>query len=175
MPTEERPQDARGRREPEKGERPADPGDHRAGRSHDHWWNRVHDRLHANPALSLTTKLAITTVGSLVIVAGLVMMVTPGPGIVGIILGLAILSTEYEWADRWLLKARQKAHEARLRAEAMDPRERRRRLLLTGLVFLALTGAILGYVLVYDWPRFAVDGWNWVQGLAGWVPDLPGM
>ena len=104
-----------------------------------------------------------------------VMMVTPGPGIVGIILGLAILSTEYEWADRWLARARQKAHEARLRAEAMDPRERRRRLLLTGLVFLALAAAILGYVLVYDWPRFAVDGWDWLQGLAGWVPELPGM
>jgi uncharacterized protein (TIGR02611 family) len=176
MPTEERPQDARGRRaEPAEGERPAEPGDGSGRRSHDHWWTRAHNRLHANPALSLTTKLAITTIGSLVIVAGLVMMVTPGPGIVGIVLGLAILSTEYEWADRWLVRARQKAHEARLRAEAMDPRERRRRLLLTGLVFLAVSAAILGYVLVYDWPRFAVDGWDWVQGLAGWVPDLPGM
>ena len=175
MPTEERPQDTRGHRAEPEEERPAGAESDRPGRSHDHWWNRLHGHLHANPALSLTTKLAITTVGSLVVVAGLVMMVTPGPGIVGIILGLAILSTEYEWADRWLSRARQKAHEARLRAEAMDPRERRRRLLLTGLVFLALTAAILGYVLVFDWPRFAVEGWNWLQGLAGWVPELPGM
>jgi uncharacterized protein (TIGR02611 family) len=135
----------------------------------------VHRRLHANPALSLTTKLLVTTLGTLVIVGGLVMMVTPGPGIVGIVLGLAILATEYDWAERWLAKAREKAHEARLKAEAMDPKVRRRRLVLGGLFFLAVAGAVAFYVVVYDWPGFAIDSWNWLQDLAGWVPDLPGM
>jgi uncharacterized protein (TIGR02611 family) len=135
----------------------------------------LHRRLHANPALSVTTKLVVTTIGTLVLVGGIVMMVTPGPGIVGIALGLAILSTEYEWADRWLVKAREKAHQARLRAEAMDPKVRRRRLLLTGLAVLAVAAAVVAYVVAYDWPGFAVGGWNWVQGLAGWVPELPGM
>jgi uncharacterized protein (TIGR02611 family) len=131
--------------------------------------------MHANPALSLTTKLLVTTLGTLVIGAGLVMMVTPGPGLLGIVLGLAILATEYDWADRWLVAARRKLHEARLRAEAMDPKVRRRRLILTGAVFLAVTGAVVTYVVVFDWPLFALDGWEWLQGLAGWVPDLPGM
>ncbi|HLN77120.1 MAG TPA: PGPGW domain-containing protein [Nocardioidaceae bacterium] len=135
----------------------------------------VHRRFHANPALSLTTKLIVTSLGTLVLVAGIIMMVTPGPGIVGIALGLAILSTEYEWADRWLVKAREKAHQARLRAEAMDPKVRRRRVLLTGLAVLAVAAAVVAYVVAYDWPGFAVGGWNWVQGLAGWVPELPGM
>jgi uncharacterized protein (TIGR02611 family) len=136
---------------------------------------RLHGRLHANPALSLTTKLVVTTLGTLVLVAGVVMMVTPGPGIVGIALGLAILATEYDWADRWLVKAREKAHEARLKAGALDPKVRRRRLLLAGLVFIALAAAIVAYVAAYDWPRFALDGWDWLQGLAAWIPDLPGM
>lgn len=109
------------------------------------------------------------------LVGGIVMMVTPGPGIVGIVLGLAILATEYEWADRWLAKAREKAHEARLKAEALDPKVRRRRLLLTGLVFLVVVGLVIVYVVAFDWPGFAVDGWDWVQGLGGWVPELPGM
>lgn len=135
----------------------------------------LHRRFHANPALSATTKVVVTTIGTLVLVAGIVMMVTPGPGIVGIALGLAILATEYEWADRWLVKARQKAHEARLKAQAMDPKVRRRRLLLTGLALLAIVAAIAAYVAAFDWPGFAVRGWNWVQGLAGWVPELPGM
>lgn len=117
----------------------------------------------------------MTTVGALVITAGLVMMVTPGPGIVGIALGLAILSTEYEWADRWLAKARDKAHEARLKAEAMDPAVKRRRLVLSGLVFLVVATTVITYVVLYDWPRLAIDGWNWLQGLVGWVPELPGM
>ena len=136
---------------------------------------RLHNRLHAHPALSLTTKLVVTTVGTLVIAAGVVMMVTPGPGIVAIVLGLAILATEYDWAERWLVKARRKAHAARMRAQAMDPAVRRRRLVLTGLGLLAAFVAVGAYVAVYDWPSMAVDGWNWVQGLAGWVPELPAM
>lgn len=155
MTTEEHP--------PEAGSRPA------RERSGLHRW------LHANPALSLTTKIAVTTIGVLVLLGGVLMMVTPGPGIVGIALGLAILATEYEWAHRWLQKARDKAHEARLKAEAMDPKVRRRRLLVSGLVVLALTAGVVTYVAIYDWPTVAVDGWDWVQGLAGWVPDLPGM
>lgn len=143
--------------------------------SHARRRSRLHNRLHANPALSVTTKVVITTVGSLVVAAGLVMMVTPGPGIVGILVGLAILSTEYEWAARWLAKARAKAHEARVRAEGMDSKLRRRRLLLGGAAFLGVLalGALL--VFLYGWPAPAVDGWDRVQGVARWVPDLPGM
>ncbi len=132
-------------------------------------------RLHANPALSLTTKLVVTTLGTLVLVAGLVMMVTPGPGLVGIVLGLAILATEYDWADRWLVRAREKVHQARLKAAALDPRVRRRRILLTAAVVAAVISAAAVLVAFYGWPGFAVDGWDWLQGLAGWVPDLPGM
>ena len=131
--------------------------------------------MHANPALSLTSKIVVTTVGVLVMGAGLLMMVTPGPGIVGIVLGLAILSTEWEWAGRWLAAAKRKAKEAKEKAEAMDPRVRRRRLLLVGLVLLVLAAAVSAYVAVYDWPALAVGSWNWMQGLAGWVPELPGM
>lgn len=135
---------------------------------------RLHQRMHAHPALALTTKIVVTTVGVLVIVAGLVMMVAPGPGILGVIVGLAILATEWDWADRWLRKARQKAHEARMKAEQMDPRVRRRRLLIGGLSLVLVAAVVVTYVVVYDWPGYALDGWDWLQSMAGWVPDLPG-
>lgn len=135
----------------------------------------MHQRLHSHPALALTTKLVVTTIGVLVLLAGVVMMVTPGPGIAAIALGLAILATEYDWAHRWVEKAREKAHEARLRAQAVDPKVRRRRLLVTGLALFALGGGWTAYVVSSGWPGMAVDGWDWVQGLAGWVPELPGM
>jgi uncharacterized protein (TIGR02611 family) len=131
--------------------------------------------MHAHPALALTTKIVVTTVGVLVIVAGLVMMVAPGPGILGVIVGLAILATEWDWADRWLRKARQKAHEARIKAEQLDPRVRRRRLLIGGLSLVLVAAVVVTYVVVYDWPGYALDGWDWLQSMAGWVPDLPGM
>ena len=135
---------------------------------------RLYRRLHANPALSLTTKIVVTVVEVLVMGTGIVMMVTPGPGIVGIVLGLAILASEYAWADRWLVKAREGARgEGQGRADG--PQGRRRRLLLAGLVLLVVVGAVAAYVTAYDWPVLAVDAWNWLQGVAGWMPELPGM
>ncbi len=136
---------------------------------------RLHRRLHANPALALTTKIVVTTVGVLVICAGTVMMVTPGPGIVGIAIGLAILATEYDWAERWLQKAKEKAQQAKARSDQMDPKVRRRRIVVTVLVTVLVVAVVGAYVATYDWPTPAVDGWDWVQGLVGWVPELPGM
>lgn len=165
--------------EPENGpavgasEAPAVPDEAPKGRRHRR--GRLHQKLHANPALGLTTKIVVTVIGVLVIGAGLVMMVAPGPGIVGIAVGLAILATEWDWADRWLVAARRKAHEAKVRAESMDPKVRRRRIALSVLVMLVVGAALVFYVATYDWPRPAVNGWNWVQDLAAWVPELPGM
>lgn len=57
-------------------------------------------------------RVAVTIVGLVVLAGGLVMIVTPGPGIIGIIGGLAILGTEYAWAQRWLARVRAKAKQA---------------------------------------------------------------
>ncbi|GAA4889631.1 PGPGW domain-containing protein [Streptomonospora salina] len=72
--------------------------------------------MHAHPVLSLTWRAAVATVGTVILLAGVVMCVTPGPGIAGIILGLAILATEFNWARGILLYARRWAHYAKLRA-----------------------------------------------------------
>lgn len=139
------------------------------------WLRRLHARAHANPVTGLLTKVVVTCVGVLVIVAGFVMLVVPGPGIVAIIVGLGILSTEWAWADRWVDRARAAAHRAAERAREMDPAVRRRRIALILLAVVVVGGALAWYLAVYDWPRFAVDGWNWVQDLSGVVPELPGM
>ena len=136
---------------------------------------RLYRKLHSHPVLSLTTKIVVTLVGSLVLLAGVVMIFTPGQGILAIVLGLAILATEYTWAERWLKAAKDKAAEAKRRAQEMDPKVRRRRLLLTGAAVLLVGGLVVAYIVAYDWPSVAVDGWNWVQSLGGWVPELPGM
>lgn len=72
-------------------------------------FQRIHASLHRNPITGLITKITVTVLGVLVIGAGLVMMVTPGPGIVGIILGLSILGLEWHWAQRWMHAMKEKA------------------------------------------------------------------
>lgn len=139
------------------------------------FWKRLHTRLHRNPVLALVTKVVVGIVGMILLVAGIIMIVTPGPALVLIPLGLAVLSTEFAWARKALEKVRDKAVQAKEKAAAQDPRVRRRNRLISVTVFLVVAGAATWYLVTYDWPAVAVDGWDWVQGMAGWVPDLPGM
>jgi tellurite resistance protein TerC len=52
-------------------------------------------------------RIAIAVVGGTVVLLGVVMIVTPGPGLVGIAVGLAILAVEFAWARRWLKRLRE--------------------------------------------------------------------
>jgi uncharacterized protein (TIGR02611 family) len=47
-------------------------------------------------------RIGFAALGFLVLAAGIVMLVTPGPGIPVIVLGLAMLALEFAWAERWL-------------------------------------------------------------------------
>ena len=60
-----------------------------------------------HPTLLLVWKIVSITVGSLLILLGLVMLVTPGPGWLAIFGGLAMLSPHSVWAKSilsWLKK-----------------------------------------------------------------------
>jgi uncharacterized protein (TIGR02611 family) len=56
-------------------------------------------------------RIAIGIVGGSVLVAGVLMIVLPGPAFVVIPVGLGILSLEFAWARSWLKKARTKAED----------------------------------------------------------------
>ena len=58
-------------------------------------------------------RIGITVAGFTVLVAGVALLVLPGPGWLLIFAGLAILSTEYLWARRLLSTAKQKAEQAK--------------------------------------------------------------
>ena len=47
-------------------------------------------------------RVAVTIVGSVLVLGGLVLLVLPGPGLVVVALGFAVLGTEYMWAARAL-------------------------------------------------------------------------
>lgn len=54
-------------------------------------------------------RIVIGIVGGTVVALGVVMMVTPGPGIPAILVGLGILGVEFAWARHWLKKVKAKA------------------------------------------------------------------
>ena len=45
-----------------------------------------------------TKRIAVTVVGGALVLGGLAMIVLPGPGILVIAIGFAVLGTEYAWA-----------------------------------------------------------------------------
>ena len=45
-------------------------------------------------------RLAVLVVGVVITLAGLVLLLTPGPGLLLIVAGLGILATEFAWARR---------------------------------------------------------------------------
>jgi uncharacterized protein (TIGR02611 family) len=138
---------------------------------------RLHTYLHRRRLTAILTKIVVTIVGTMVILVGIVLSGpgVPGPGFVVIVFGLAILATEFEWAERLLKRARAWLERSRDRVRDMDPVVRRRRILLGLLAMAVVAGGVAAYLWVYDWPGYAVNGWDWVQDINGAVPELPGM
>jgi uncharacterized protein (TIGR02611 family) len=60
----------------------------------------------ASGLLGLLWRLGVLVVGTILLVAGVIMIVMPGPAIVFIPLGLGVLATEFPWARTVLCKAR---------------------------------------------------------------------
>ena len=51
-------------------------------------------------------RIVVAVVGMSVMLIGVVMIVTPGPALIVIPIGLAILSIEFAWARYWLQRLR---------------------------------------------------------------------
>ena len=106
-----------------------------------------------NRGLEVAYRAVIGLIGFAIIITGLVLIPLPGPGWLIVFGGLAVLSTEFAWAERLLHFAREKVQgwtEWVLR----QPLAIRALIGLVGLVFVA--AAIVIYAEVF--------------GLPGWLP-----
>jgi tellurite resistance protein TerC len=55
----------------------------------------------------LAKRIAITVIGVSILAIGVVMIITPGPALILIPVGLAILGLEFAWARIWLKRLRE--------------------------------------------------------------------
>ena len=92
-------------------------------------------------------RAGVLIVGMSVLMAGVAMLVLPGPGWAAIILGLVILASEYAWARRVLEPVKRWARRA---ADlALDPRRRRRNLVIVAVVGAVAAIAGVWYLRTY--------------------------
>jgi len=96
------------------------------------------EQIRRRRTLDVTYRVFVLVIGVLVALAGVAMLVLPGPGWLVIILGVAILATEYAWANRLLQRVKDWAERAK--NAALDPkrRKRNRNLAIAGCVAAAL-------------------------------------
>lgn len=99
-------------------------------------------------------RFAVTIVGVALLVVGAAMMVLPGPGILGIVAGLAVLATEYVWARRLLTRAKEQAEKVQEAAVASPWRT-------AGSVLTAVGMIVVGILMItiddVAWP--VLDRW----------------
>ena len=68
--------------------------------------------------IRLLRRIAVSVVGTVILVVGVVLLVAPGPGLVVIALALAVFAIEYQWARRNLAAVQARARSAALKAAA---------------------------------------------------------
>jgi uncharacterized protein (TIGR02611 family) len=85
-------------------------------------------------------RIAFGVAGAIVLLAGLVMLVTPGPAFVLIPIGLAMLALEFVWAERLLTRALEQAEKAKQKAAETTPLQR---LLSAIAIALAVAGVVV--------------------------------
>ncbi len=73
-------------------------------------------------------RIGVFIVGWVIVLAGVIMLITPGPGWAAVFLGLSILATEFTWAERLKRWVQKVVADAAHKIQARRAARRRRRL-----------------------------------------------
>ncbi|PWN03255.1 hypothetical protein DJ010_09060 [Nocardioides silvaticus] len=113
-----------------------------------------------SPMTGAAKRVLLEVVGWLLLVAGIAALVLPGPGLLLMFAGLAVLSQQYEWAERWVEPVRLRA--LRGAAESVETWPR---IVLSTVFSLGLIGCGVLWIIKPDVPSWwpLSDGW-WLPG-----------
>jgi uncharacterized protein (TIGR02611 family) len=107
-----------------------------------------------------TKRIAIGIVGGLVVIIGIIAVPYPGPGWLIVFSGLAILATEFAWAQRVLDFAKGYYEEWKAWLRRQSPSVRLAVIIVTGLVVITTLWLVNAFGLVNTWLHLPFD---WVQ------------
>jgi uncharacterized protein (TIGR02611 family) len=95
---------------------------------------------HRGRVRALLVRIGVTVLGPLVVLAGVAMLVLPGPGLVVMALGGALLALEYDWARRVLAACARTLDRGRRAVVPRDASTARRALgVVTAIVLVVAT------------------------------------
>lgn len=105
-------------------------------------------------------KTFVTLIGSIVLVAGIIMIPYPGPGWVTVFAGLGILSTEYKWAKDLLSYAKGKYDAWAEWVEKQNKYFKAFLWIMTAAIVVATLWLLNAYGLINDFLNWEFD---WVK------------
>ncbi len=107
-------------------------------------------------------RVVLEVLGWLLVVAGIAALILPGPGLLALFAGLALLSHQYEWAER-----RMRPVERRAKKTAADSVQTWPRIAMSGLLCAVLMGLGALWILQPPAPEpWPLDESWWLFG--GW-------
>ena len=112
----------------------------------------VRERREKHLERNRIVRVVVAIFGFLVVLAGLAMLVLPGPGLLVIAIGLGILALEFVWAERLLERTVDKMDEA---TDAVKRSSRKQRAFGVALLVLGAAGLVAAAVL-WDLPFLPV-------------------
>jgi uncharacterized protein (TIGR02611 family) len=112
----------------------------------------VRERREKHLERSRIVRIVVAIFGFLVVLAGLAMLVLPGPGLLVIAIGLGILALEFVWAERLLEKTVDKMEEAADTVKRSSPLQQA---LAVALLALGAAGLVAAAIL-WDLPLLPV-------------------
>lgn len=130
-------------------------------------WGRLREQAARNRGWRWTRRWGAVALGWLLLALGLAALFLPGPGLLMLAAGLAVLSQEYEWAERRLHPVKKRAFEA----AAFGVRTWPRICLSTlGGLWLIALGLVWGVgVRIPTWwvfgPQLPFQGWGVASSL----------
>lgn len=114
--------------------------------------------------MRLVKRFAVTLVGAALLAVGAALLALPGPGILVIVAGLAVLATEFVWARALLDRAKDQAQKVQQAAVASPLRTAGSIAFAIGLFAV---GALMWVISDFAWPAFdsTLDGfWGRITG-----------
>jgi uncharacterized protein (TIGR02611 family) len=112
----------------------------------------VRERREKHLERNRIVRVVVAIFGFLVVLAGLAMLVLPGPGLLVIAIGLGILALEFVWAERLLERTVDKMEDAADTVKRSSPAQQA---LAVALLALAAVGAVAAAIF-WDLPLLPV-------------------
>jgi uncharacterized protein (TIGR02611 family) len=113
---------------------------------------KLHARREQHLQRSKLIRALYVVAGFTILLAGVIMLVTPGPAFVVIPIGLAILALEFAWAEAMLHRAILEGEKAKRRAAAASPIQR----LITVVAGALAAAAFIAWAALADIPLLPV-------------------